>query len=76
MLDLIACLVLLLRGLSHFNALMSWVLPQEAVFAIANFSFITHFEPMMKGLVTMRDLIFFASVIIFSLWVNVILVER
>ena len=44
--------------------------------AISNFSFITHFNPMLKGIVDPKDVIFFLSLMGFTLFLNVVVLER
>jgi ABC-2 type transport system permease protein len=39
---------------------VSAILPQAIVNAIASFSFLTHFESIAKGVIDIRDLLFFA----------------
>lgn len=74
---MLACLILVFLGWSVFNTLLLGLgLPVPWVDAIANFSFITHFEPFAQGLVTLRDLAFFAILIVASLWLNSIVLER
>lgn len=71
------CLILALLGWDVLNDLMiaagfsTWL-----VDAFANFSFITHFEPMTRGLVTVPDVVFFLSLVVFCLLVNVLVIER
>lgn len=43
--------------------------------AISSFSFLTHFEAISKGVVDLRDIIFFASLIVFWLFANAVLIE-
>ncbi len=44
--------------------------------AIANFGFYPHFEPFMRGVADLKDLIYFASLSAFSLFLNVVVLER
>lgn len=75
--SLVLCLVLVLLGWSVFNELMLAVsLPVAAVDALANFSFITHFESMAKGLIRLKDLVFFFSLMAFCLCLNILVLER
>jgi ABC-2 type transport system permease protein len=75
--SVIVCLILVFLGWSVFNQLLSAVgLPQTAVDALANFSFVTHFDPLVKGIVNIRDIVFFVSLIVFSLGMNVLMIER
>lgn len=71
------CLALVLLGWSVFNdVLLAMSFPVGVVDAVANFSFITHYDPMVKGLVRLADLLFFAALIVFCLGLNVLALER
>jgi len=71
------CLVLVLLGWSVFNDLLLSVnLPVWVVDGLSNFSFVTHFDSMMRGLVTVRDVVFFLTLSAFCLFLNVIALER
>lgn len=75
--SVVACLALVLLGWSVFNELMfALSLPVGLVDGLSNFSFITHFEPMGKGLIQLKDLLFFLSLIGFCLCLNVLVLER
>jgi ABC-2 type transport system permease protein len=50
-------------------------LPQIIVDAISSLSFLTHFNDIQRGVIDLRDIIFFSSFIICWLFANVILVE-
>ncbi len=52
----------------------SWA-PQAIVDVISSFSFLTHFESILKGVVDIRDIIFFGSLIAFFLYANVLAIE-
>ena len=71
----IICLAFNLSGfpmvLDIFNA---WA-PQFVVEVIGSFSFLTHFDSIQKGVIDFRDLIFFASLIGFWLFANVLAIE-
>jgi|TARA_B110000438_G_C15777954_1_gene634944 ABC-2 type transport system permease protein len=71
----IICLAFNLSGfpmvLDVFNA---WA-PQFVVEVIGSFSFLTHFDSIQKGVIDIRDLIFFASLIGFWLFANVLAIE-
>ncbi len=74
---LVTCLVLVFLGWSVFNSLLlNLGLPVWLVDGLANFSFITHFEYFTRGLVTVRDILFFLTVMAGSLWLNIIVLER
>ena len=71
----IICLAFNLSGfpmvLDVFNA---WA-PQFVVEVIGSFSFLTHFDSIQKGVIDIRDLIFFESLIGFWLFANVLAIE-
>ncbi len=71
-----ACFILMLLGWSVFSDFMESYLPVALVDVIANFSFITHFEPFKTGIVDPSDVIFFLSLTGFTLFLNVVALER
>ncbi|MBF0287716.1 MAG: ABC transporter permease subunit [SAR324 cluster bacterium] len=74
-LSVVICLVLVLLGWGVLsNILNSWF-PVWISDLIAQFSFTTHFNALRRGVVDLRDLIYFASVIVFMLMVNVVILD-
>lgn len=71
-----ACAVLVFCGLSGFTDSLENLLPIWAADAVANFSFVTHFDAFTKGIVDTKDILFFILVIAFSLSLNVLVLER
>ena len=65
-LSLIICLVFLLAGWPPITGLFAQWAPNVAEL-IASCSFITHFESMQRGVIDLRDLVYFASVMIFMI---------
>jgi ABC-2 type transport system permease protein len=59
-LSVVVCLLFLLMGWPVVTEWVSAWLPQVLVNAIASFSFITHFDSIQKGVIDIRDLLFFA----------------
>lgn len=49
--------------------------PQALIDAIASFSFLTHFTSITKGVIDIRDIIYFTALICFWLYVNVVVIE-
>ena len=49
--------------------------PDILVEAVASMSFLTHFQAITNGVIDIRDLIFFSSLIFVWLFANVIVVE-
>lgn len=50
-------------------------LPQPVVDTISSFSFLSHSHEMMMGIISLKNIIFFASLVSFWLFVNVIIVD-
>ncbi|MDH3670511.1 MAG: ABC transporter permease subunit [Gammaproteobacteria bacterium] len=71
----VVCLIFVLSGyplvLDFFS---SWA-PRFLVETISSFSFLSHFNAITKGVIDLRDLIYFASLIAFWLFANAILIE-
>jgi ABC-2 type transport system permease protein len=51
-----------------------WASPAVAE-AVASVSLLTHFEPMERGVIDLRDVLFFAAVVAAFLWLNILLIE-
>ncbi len=69
------CFLFMVSGLPLVLDLFSGWAPQFLVDTVASFSFLTHFEAIRKGVIDMRDLVFFATLIGFWLFVNLTLVD-
>lgn len=73
--SVVICFLFLLSGFPLvLDFFRSWT-PQSVVNAIASFSFLTHFESIKKGVIDIRDLIYFVALIAFWLYANVVVVE-
>jgi ABC-2 type transport system permease protein len=74
-LAVVVCFLFLLAGfplvLDFFRA---WA-PQPLLDAIASLSFLTHFESISKGVIDLRDLLYFAMLIAFFLFSTAIALE-
>ncbi|HEX5600338.1 MAG TPA: ABC transporter permease, partial [Hyphomicrobiaceae bacterium] len=70
------CFLLLMSGVDMvLNAFRVWA-PQFVVAAIQSLSFLSHFEDFSKGIVSLPALIFYASVIVFALFANRIIIDQ
>ncbi|MBI2800813.1 MAG: ABC transporter permease subunit [Gammaproteobacteria bacterium] len=49
--------------------------PQALVDAISSFSFLTHFSSIQKGVIDLRDVVFFSSLIAFFLYANMLAID-
>jgi len=74
--SLVICTVLVFLGYSGFTSFLEGFLPVGVSDAISNFSFITHFNPMVRGIVDAKDVVFFLSLMGFTLFLNVVVLER
>jgi ABC-2 type transport system permease protein len=70
------CALLLFLGYSSFTDTLEGWFPVSVADAVANFSFITHFTAFTKGLVDPKDVVFFLSLMGFTLFLNVLALER
>ena len=69
------CFLFTLSGLELvLNFFRAWA-PELLIRTIASMSFLTHFTAVTKGVIELRDVIFFASLIAFWLFANVIIVD-
>jgi len=56
------------------DAFQAWA-PRVLVNAVASFSFLNHFNAIVLGVIDVRDLVYFASLIAFWLYANLVVVE-
>lgn len=71
----VICFLFLLAGSSLvLNFFKAWI-PQNIVDAISSLSFLTHYVSISKGVIDLRDLIYFFSLIGFWLYANVLVVD-
>lgn len=69
------CFLFTMSGLDLvLNFFRGWA-PEVLVNTIASFSFLTHFQAVTNGVIDLRDIIFFFSLIAFWLFANVIVVD-
>ena len=66
-LTVVVCFVLLLAGFSLVLEFIRAIFPQGVVDAVANLSFLTHFAAIAKGVIDLRDVLFFLFTIVFWL---------
>ncbi len=73
--SVVICLFLIIAGYAPVTDLLTnWGSP-ALVDAIASFSVVTHFDPFQKGLIDMRDIIFFLSIIVFALFTTGVIIR-
>lgn len=67
-LSVVICLFLILAGFPPVTDLIKDYVPQVILETIASFSVIPHFDGFKRGLLDFRDVLFFASIIVFGLF--------
>lgn len=71
----VICLIFNLSGFPLVLDFFSGWAPELIIDVISSFSFLTHFDAISKGVIDLRDVVFFASLIGFWLFANAILLE-
>ena len=66
-LALILCLIMLLAGWEPITGFFVKWAPHWLVDAVASLSFMPHFQSMQRGVIDLRDIAYYASVIVFML---------
>ncbi|MDH3639483.1 MAG: ABC transporter permease subunit [Gammaproteobacteria bacterium] len=73
--SLVVCLVFVLSGFPLVLDFFAGWTPEVIVQAISSFSFLTHFDGISKGVIDLRDIVYFLTLIAFWLYANAILIE-
>jgi ABC-2 type transport system permease protein len=68
-------LILLIVGLPQIVKIFNLFLPGALVETIASFSFFTHFDGISRGLIELRDVVFYASLIAVALFLNAVILD-
>ncbi len=74
-LSAVVCLGFLLAGFAPVLAFFEVFAPQPIIDAVASVSFLSHFESISKGVIDIRDLLYFAMLIAGWLAANAIVLE-
>lgn len=74
-LSLVICIFLILAGWPPVTNLLTQWAPQGLVETIASFSVMTHFDSIQKGVIDLRDVLFFLSVIVFCLFTTSVILR-
>ena len=73
--SVVLCFLFILSGFPLVLDFFTGWAPQILVNAIASLSFMTHFDSIQKGIIDFRDMVYFAVMIIFWLYANVVTIE-
>ena len=73
--SVVICFAFLLSGFSIVLDFFRGWAPQYVVDAISSLSFLTHFTSISKGVIDLRDIIYFASLIAVWLYANAVVIE-
>jgi ABC-2 type transport system permease protein len=49
--------------------------PEFLVETVSSFSFLSHFDAISKGVIELRDVIYFVSLIVFWLFANAVIID-
>ena len=71
----VICFAFNLSGFPMVIDMFSAWAPQAVVDAVSSFSFLTHFNSIVIGVIDLRDIVFFATLIAFWLYANVLAIE-
>ena len=69
------CFLFTLAGSSVVLDFFSAWAPSEFVQAVGNFGFLPHFQSIQRGVIDLRELFFFASIIVISLTANALIID-
>jgi ABC-2 type transport system permease protein len=75
-LSFLVCLILVLLGWGVLTRTLVEIFPVWLADLITQFSFTTHFDGLRRGLVDLRDVIYFLSIIAFMLLANVLVLDN
>ena len=69
------CFIFTVSGSSLVLGFLTGWAPESVLTWVANFSFLQHFSAIVRGVIDLRDAVFFVSVMAFFLFANAIAVE-
>ncbi len=70
----VVCFVFVMNGTEMVLGVFRGWLPEFVVSAIASLSFLTHFEDVSRGVIDIRDIVFYVSIMCFWLFVNTVVI--
>ncbi len=73
-LTVVVCFLFTASGAPMVLDAVAWA-PQAVVDTVASFSFLTHFNGIVAGVIEMKDIVFFATLIVAALAANAIVID-
>ncbi|MBI2993247.1 MAG: ABC transporter permease subunit [Gammaproteobacteria bacterium] len=73
--SVVICFLFILSGFPLVLDFFQGWAPQALIDAVASLSFLTHFNSIQKGVIDLRDVVYYAALIAFWLYANVVIVE-
>ncbi len=73
--SVVVCFLFMLTALPPVMSMLSGWMPAAMLDAVAGISFWAHFEAITKGVIDIRDGVFFASLIVFFLFANALVLD-
>ena len=73
--SVVICFLFILSGFPLVLDFFQGWAPQALIDAIASFSFLTHFDSIQKGVIDLRDLVYYTALIAFWLYANVVIIQ-
>lgn len=75
-LAVVICLFFILAGFPPVTAILADWAPKWLITIVSNLSFLSHFVSMQRGVLDLRDVLYFCSVIFFMLFANGIILQQ
>jgi len=72
----VVCFLFTITGLPMVTHLFSAWAPQAVIETIGSLSFITNFQNISRGVIDVSNLVYFASMIVFWLFVNTLVIDN
>ncbi|RLB13183.1 MAG: ABC transporter permease, partial [Deltaproteobacteria bacterium] len=73
--SVVICLFFVLAGWPPVTGALSGWAPLWLVDIVSGFSFISHFASLQRGVIDLRDIVYFVSVIAFMLFANGVILQ-
>ncbi|MCZ6628018.1 MAG: ABC transporter permease subunit [SAR324 cluster bacterium] len=75
-LSFMVCLILVMLGWGVLTRTLVEIFPVWLADLITQFSFTTHFNGLRRGIIDLRDVVYFASIIVVMLYANVLVLDN